>query len=120
MMKIVADESVDFMIVKTLRQNNVDVLSIQQSYQGIDDEVVLEIAVKNQTLLLTEDKDFGELVFRLKREHFGVLLVRLDGYLSQDKAAIVTQSVLENYDEMCLAFSVIDKTQTRIRKLRKI
>jgi predicted nuclease of predicted toxin-antitoxin system len=120
MMKIVADESVDFMIVTTLRQNNVEVLSIQQSYQGIDDEIVLEVAVKNKTLLLTEDKDFGELVFRLKREHFGVILVRLDGYLSQDKAKIVAESILENYSEMLLSFSVIDKTQTRIRKLNKI
>jgi predicted nuclease of predicted toxin-antitoxin system len=65
-MNIVADESVDFGIISLLRQKGIEVLSIAEKNFGIKDEEVLTIAVKNQSLLITEDKDFGELTYRLK------------------------------------------------------
>ena len=64
-MNFVADESVDAAIVRILRENQFEVISISESFFGKPDDVVLEIAVQEQALLLTEDKDFGELVFRL-------------------------------------------------------
>jgi len=72
-MTLVADESVDFGIVKLLRTENFSVLSISEKHSGITDFEVLEIAVKNDALLITEDKDFGELAFRLKYKHKGIL-----------------------------------------------
>lgn len=77
MFSIVADESVDFGIVQSLRKENINVISIQESYGGIADEEVLQVALKNDAILITEDKDFGELVFRLRMKHTGVLLIRI-------------------------------------------
>jgi predicted nuclease of predicted toxin-antitoxin system len=68
-MTIVADESVDFGIILLLRQKGITVLSIAEESFGIKDEEVLAIAVKNKCMLITEDKDFGELTYRLKLEH---------------------------------------------------
>lgn len=62
---IVADESVDFRIVEVVRENSISVLSIAESNPSISDAEVLAIAVEQNALLLTEDKDFGELVYRL-------------------------------------------------------
>jgi len=64
--QIVADESVDFRIVIQLRQIGLTVYAIVEQQPSIKDEEVLAIANENDALLITEDKDFGELVFRLQ------------------------------------------------------
>ena len=74
-MKLVADESVDFGIIKLLRENKIEVLSIAHQKKGISDIEVLNIANENKCLLITEDKDFGELTHRLKLKHYGILLI---------------------------------------------
>ena len=63
---------------------------------GISDNVVLETANREGVLLLTADKDFGELVFRFRRLSSGVMLVRLYGLLPAKKAEIVV-SVLKKH-----------------------
>jgi predicted nuclease of predicted toxin-antitoxin system len=80
--KIVADESVDGQIVDGLRAQGHDVFSIAESDPGIDDDVVLSRSVTADALLVTADKDLGELVFRQRRLHSGVVLVRLAGLTS--------------------------------------
>lgn len=62
-MNLLADESVDRQIVEQLRLDNHDVLYIAEMEVGIADEQVLAIANRENVLLLTADKDFGELVF---------------------------------------------------------
>lgn len=62
-MKFVADEGVDAPIVKRLRENGHDAFYIAESDRGISDEEVLEIANAESRILITRDKDFGELVF---------------------------------------------------------
>ena len=61
-MKIVADESDDYGIID-------EILAIEDLYKGSADEEVLSISLKESSILITEDKDFGELVYRLKKAH---------------------------------------------------
>ncbi len=75
---IVADESVDFRIVSQLREVGFLVHSISEGQSSIKDEQVLAIAVDRDALLITEDKDFGELVFRFQLKHRGILLIRIE------------------------------------------
>lgn len=65
MKRFLADESVDFRIIKSLR-GKYDVQAVIEIHAGITDEEVLQLANHMEALLLTEDKDFGELTFRLK------------------------------------------------------
>jgi len=60
-MTIVADDNNDFELIKQLRQKNLNVLSIQEENSGINDINVLDFAFQCNALLITEDKDFGEL-----------------------------------------------------------
>jgi predicted nuclease of predicted toxin-antitoxin system len=76
-MNIVADESVDFSLVKSLRQAGYNVTAIIETTPGINDKQVLNIANNHNALLIAEDKDFGELTFRLRLNHCGILLIRL-------------------------------------------
>ena len=65
---------------------------------------------------MTEDKDFGELVFRLNKAHIGIVLIRLPGFDINLKTEIVLRSLKENFEKMKNSFSVISSTQTRISK----
>lgn len=58
-MRLVADESCDFQIVRWLRSAGHDVKSIAENLAGADDEQVVELARSERRLLITEDKDFG-------------------------------------------------------------
>jgi len=114
-MRIVADESVDFGIIKRLRQKNFTVTSVSEQYSGIKDEEVLKLTVDNQCLLITEDKDFGELTFRLQHDHYGILLIRLTGIPRVERIDIITNTIINHKSELYKKFSVIDNRGLRIK-----
>lgn len=74
-MILVADESVDKPIVDKLRQENHEIFYIAEITTGIADDDVLSLANQNQALLITVDKNFGELVFRQRKTAFGIILI---------------------------------------------
>jgi predicted nuclease of predicted toxin-antitoxin system len=115
--KIVGDESVDRQIVIRLRSDGHVVTYIAELDPGIDDDVVLLLAQQTGSLLLTADKDFGDLVFRLHRAHNGVLLVRLQGLDPERKADLVATTLAEHSDELADAFAVLSKTSLRVRRV---
>jgi len=84
---------------------------------GVEDRILGEnISLKENSLLITEDKDFGELVYRLNKAHIGIILIRLSGLDLESKNKIVIKSLNENFNNMKNSFSVISAHQTRIRK----
>ena len=77
---------------------------------------VLRSAVADSALLITADKDFGELVFRQGLINSGVLLIRLAGLAPESKAELIS-SVLENHEgELAGNFTVITPGLVRIRR----
>ena len=115
-MNLVADEGVERHIVDRLRQDGHVVRYIAELTPGIDDEQVLEGAISSGAVLVTTDKDFGELVFRLRRASAGVILLRLAGLPNSLKADIVTSTLRQYEAEMEGSFSVIEPGNVRIRK----
>ncbi len=115
-MRFVADEGLDNPIVELLRNNSYEVFYIKEEHPGIADEEVLKIANQRNAVLITTDKDFGELVYRLKQIHNGIILIRLSGMKSAEKAKIVTDAIIEHEKELEGAFTVINKTHIKIRK----
>ena len=77
-MRWLADECVDAGLVSRLRDAGHDVLYTAEGSAGASDAEVLRQAQAETRLLLTEDKGFGDLVFRLKLPVPGVVLLRLD------------------------------------------
>lgn len=115
-MPIVADESVDFGIVTALRERGFDVSAIAELFPSIPDPQVLRFAVEKNALLLTEDKDFGELVYRLRLPHRGILLIRIQESGGETKYERVVQELLAHADEMANAFSVLSDEKLRIKR----
>ena len=114
-MNFVADENIDRQIVDGLRQNGHDVWSIAEQESGISDEVVLEQARLRAAVLITGDKDFGELVFRMRRVSHGVVLVRLPGISPLTRAMHVLDAITNSASRLVGSFTVIDSTGLRIR-----
>lgn len=114
-MIIVADESVDYPIVKRLRAERYEVIAIVELSPSISDDRVLEEANAREAVLLTADKDFGELVYRQKLVHNGVILLRLAGLAALAKAEIVVAMFAHHAEEFPGAFSVISPKLLRIR-----
>jgi len=115
-MKLLADEGVDKSIVDLLRASEFDVHYILETDRGIDDDQVLQIANAEDRILLTQDKDFGEMVFRLRKIHLGIVLIRLGIMISSEKAILVTQAFLDHREKLKSAFTVIQNNAIRIRK----
>lgn len=114
--KFVADESVDAPIVRKLREDGYDVYSIAEQSYGISDEQVLAIAHEKGALLITQDKDFGELVYRLGKAHEGVILLRLTGLNPYEKADLCLMVINQRKHECPGAFTVVYKDLVKIRK----
>jgi predicted nuclease of predicted toxin-antitoxin system len=115
-MKIVADEGVDRSVVVALRAEHHEVIYVAELTPGISDDEVLGMAREQSAVLLTADKDFGELVFRLNRAAEGIVLMRLEGLPTEAKATIVANVFRTRGAELCGCFSVITSGTIRIRR----
>jgi len=69
-------------------------------------------------IILTEDKDFGELTYRLHKNSCGVILLRLDGIPVSEKIEVFKEVVKNNLEELRNSFTVINKTKVRINKIK--
>jgi predicted nuclease of predicted toxin-antitoxin system len=112
---LVADENVDVQIVASLRAAGHQVVYVRELDSGIDDAQVLAHANRRNAILLTSDKDFGELVFRQGLVHAGVILYRLAGLPSERKAAILQSLLRTHADELTGAFTLVSPAHVRIR-----
>jgi len=117
-MNLLADESVDGPIVESLRRAGHRVWYVAEMEPGTPDDMVLDLANREGSLLLTADKDFGELVYRQHRLMPGVVLVRLAGLSPTEKAGVVASVVDEHAAELPQAFTVITRNAVRIRSSR--
>jgi predicted nuclease of predicted toxin-antitoxin system len=113
--KLLADEGVDALIVARLRHDGHDVTYVAELAPGITDDAVLDLANDDARILLIADKDFGELVFRLRRVSLGVLLLRLAGLSAEARAEIVSQAIAAHGEQMAGAFAVVSPGAVRIR-----
>ncbi len=99
-----------------MRHDGHDTTYVIELAPSITDDEVLQEANSRGALLLTEDKDFGELVYRLGRVHAGVVLIRLAGLSPTAKARAVAQVLRDHGAELQRAFAVILPGAVRIRK----
>lgn len=116
-MKWLADENVDRQIIDLLRDEGHDVESIAETRRGADDEAVIAVSSAHDAILITSDKDFGELVFRLKRVAAGVILLRLDGMKAADRARRVSAVIRAHGADLAQAFTVVTHAGIRVRSL---
>lgn len=116
-MRFLVDECTGPAVARWLRAQGHDVFSIYEQLRGADDEKIIEMAAKENWILITNDKDFGEKVFRNRHPHRGVIFLRLEDERFAVKINVLSQ-LLENHAQH-LADRFVVVTELRVRYARR-
>ncbi|MFN8375774.1 MAG: DUF5615 family PIN-like protein [Anaerolineae bacterium] len=115
-MKFLADENCDKLIVMELRQTGYDVEYIAELLPGIDDIDILRQSLTDQRVLITEDLDFCEMVFRDAAPAFAIILIRIASDQRIAKASRIREFI-KNAAELAGTFTTITLDTIRTRPL---
>jgi predicted nuclease of predicted toxin-antitoxin system len=115
-LRFLADESCDFAVVRALRAEGYDVLAVSEVMRRSDDRELIDQANREKRILLTEDKDFGWLVFVSHADSAGVILIRFLGNARQTLVQAVRQLVREQGKRLLGAFVVVQPGHIRISR----
>jgi len=113
-MKFIIDENTGPGVARWLVQKGYTVLSVYKEARGIDDEEVLKRACQGDYILITCDKDFGSLIFRERRTHRGVILLRLKDDRTKCKIEILEKLLLHYGSQIDNNFVVATEKLVRI------
>lgn len=116
-MRFLADESCDFAAIRALRTEGFDVLSVAEVSAGAEDEQVMALALHEGRVLLTEDKDFGQLVFAAGRQTLGVVLIRFPASARPALGARILELVHKHAERLTGSFVVLQPERIRISAL---
>jgi predicted nuclease of predicted toxin-antitoxin system len=117
-MKFLADENVEKPIVDCLRQQGFDVRYVSEEVRSLKDDVILALANRENRILITNDKDFGEMAFRLHRARTGIFLLRFHRDDAEWKALRLAQFLEQYQQPLTGRFVVLRDARVRIRPLR--
>jgi len=115
-MRFLVDECTGPAVAHWLREEGHDVLSVYDQARGSDDDKIMEIARSDARILITNDRGFGEKVFRQRRPHHGVVFLRLDNERAQNKIRVLNQLICIHGNAIEDRFVVVTETQIRFGK----
>ena len=112
-MRFLVDECTGPAVARWLRQQNHEVFSVYEEARGIEDDEIIQKASDENWILITNDKDFGDKVYKEQTPHHGVILLRLEDERSTRKVQAL-QHLLNAYaDRLHDRFVVV--TEDRVR-----
>ena len=112
-MKFLVDECTGPTVARWLEQQGHDVFSVYDQARGISDDRIIEIAQIEQRILITNDRGFGDKVFRERRPHHGVVFLRLADERAVNKIRVLDQLISQHGDALSDRFVVV--TESRVR-----
>jgi predicted nuclease of predicted toxin-antitoxin system len=115
-MKFLVDECTGPAVARWLEQQGHDIFSVYDKARGIDDDRVIEIAQIEERILITNDRGFGEKVFRERRPHHGVVFLRLDNERADNKIRVLDKLISQHSDALSDRFVVVTETRVRFAK----
>ncbi len=114
--RFLADESLDFAVVRSLRAAGYDVFAVCESMPGAADSDLIALAAEENRVLITEDKDFGWLVFASHSQSAGVILIRFPGNVREGLVRAIDELVRSEAEKLVDSFVVVQPGQVRISK----
>lgn len=117
MVAFLADECFSGAIIQALREAGFDVMRSAESHPAAADRDVLDLAVREHRVLLTEDNDFGELTMRLGLPSVGIVRTDLKSLSKQAQCGRTVDALIKLGDEVLGAVVSIEPGRTRIRKI---
>jgi predicted nuclease of predicted toxin-antitoxin system len=115
-MRFLVDECTGPAVARWLRAQKYEVFSVYEEARGMDDDDIIAKAFAEEWILITNDKDFGEKIYRERRPHKGVVLLRLEDERAANKIAALRR-LLEGYAErLANQFVVVTEKQVRFAR----
>lgn len=114
-MRVLVDVSAGEAVTDALRQAGHDTVSVRDRDPRLSDSEILAWAVAENRLVVTMDKDFGELVYHSGHAHSGVLLLRLADAAAVEKARIAAMILGQFGGQLLGHFGVYQDGRLRIR-----
>ena len=115
---IIADENIDGRLILKLRETGFEIVSIKESFRGYSDREIIQMAKSPNSILITEDKDFGEWVFSHNVRGYTVILLRYHNIFDFN---VVEKNVIEVLQQTINKpghrFITITKHKIRIREI---
>jgi predicted nuclease of predicted toxin-antitoxin system len=114
-MNFLMDENIPRLVIQQLRELGHDVISVKELIQGVGDRNVISKAVIENRIIVTRDKDFGELIYQNKvSKPAGIILIRLFGYQPDELISKIV-TILCSREDWTGHFSVIRNKHIRIK-----
>lgn len=118
-MRFLANENFPYPSIKLLRDAGYEVKSIGEDAGGMSDKDILDMAVKGQWIILTFDRDYGELIFKYNRQSPpAVVYFRTKGEQPEDAGKLLLNLIKNAQFRLEGLFTVIEESGIRQRKLR--
>jgi predicted nuclease of predicted toxin-antitoxin system len=115
-MRFLVDECTGPAVAQWLREHQHQVFSVYEEARGMDDDEIVRKAFAEDRVLITNDKDFGEKVYREQCPHKGVIPLRLDNERAANKIEVIRR-LLERYaDRLVNQFVVVTETAVRFAR----
>lgn len=115
-MRFLVDECTGPAVASWLRGQNHEVFSVYEEARGMEDDDIIQKAFDEDWILITNDKDFGEKVYRERHPHRGVVLLRLEDERASSKIDVIRQLLRDYAEQLPNRFVVV--TETRVRFAR--
>ena len=116
-MKFVVDESTGKGVAKFLKEEDYDTVYIGTDDKGIEDSEIMKKAVEENRIIITNDKDFGELAIRQKRKSKGILILRLQIETPENKIKTIKNVLEEHKDKLENNLVIAKENQIKTRNL---
>jgi predicted nuclease of predicted toxin-antitoxin system len=114
--RFLVDECTGPKVARWLRDQGYEVFSVYEQARGMGDEEIIVKAFDENWILITNDKDFGEKVYREHRSHRGVVFLRLKDERASNKIETVRRLIGGYADRLSDCFVVVSETRVRFAK----
>jgi predicted nuclease of predicted toxin-antitoxin system len=118
-MKFLVDECIGPSVARWLSAQKHDVFSVYEEAKGSDDHRIIKKANDENRIIITGDKDFGELIFRREKTHKGVILLRLENQRTENKINKINNLLKQYSDKLKDNFIVVTENSIRIAESHK-
>lgn len=113
-MRFLVDECVGTTVANFLKSENHTVFSVFDEWRGASDEELLKKSYLENYILVTSDKDFGEMIFKNQKPHKGIIFIRCSPNNFKQKIVVLTKLLTNYSDKIENNFVVVSNENVRI------
>jgi predicted nuclease of predicted toxin-antitoxin system len=113
-MRFLVDECTGPFAAQWLREQGYEVFSVYDQARSMKDGAILAKAFAEEWIIITNEKDFGERVFRDRTAHKGIIFLRLEDDRSSNKVAVLQRLLENSASELPGRFLVVTEKTVRI------